>query len=230
MIRSIRLGLSVVAATLLFSSVGSAVSIFSETFTEPPNAVGLNVSPQQWTIVSGFVDVVSNSGLNTDCTAPSGNNCLDINGSGNVAGRIQSNRRNDGTSTGPLTLVSGHSYTFTFYVSGSNRNFGGVGAGNSNTITWRIFDTVTSTQFASGTDTLAYNVTAQFRTANLTNIGDYSNVRIEFDGGNDTDNVGLIIDDINLECAGANCAGIPEPATFALMGAGLAVLGLLRRR
>ncbi len=229
MMRSIRLGLSITAATLLFSSVGSAVTIFQESFTDPPNAVGLNVSPTQWTIVSGAVDVVSNSGLNTDCTAPSGNNCLDINGSIGVAGLIRSNRMNDRTSAGPLSLYAGHAYTFTFYVSGSNRNYGGTGLDNSNTLTWRIFDTVTSTVFASGSDTLAFNVTAQFRTANLTNIGNFSNVRIEFDGGSDGDNVGLIIDDINLECAGSNCV-VPEPGTYALMGAGLAALALLRRR
>lgn len=229
MMKSIRLGLSVAAATLLFSSVGSAVTIFHETFSDPPNATGLNVSPTQWTIVSGAVDVVSNAGLNTDCTAPSGNNCLDINGSIGVAGLIRSNRMNDQTSTGALSLYTGHAYTFTFYVSGSNRNFGGVGPNNSNTLTWRIFDTVTNTVFANGSDTLDWNVTAQFRTANLTNIGNFSNVRIEFDGGLDGDNVGLIIDDVNLECAGSNCV-VPEPATYALMGLGIAAMGLLRRR
>lgn len=228
--QSIRLGLSIATATLLFSSVGSAITIFQESFENPPNAPGLNVSPPRWQLVSGSVDVLD-SVLNTTCGAPSGNNCLDIDGSNSAAGLIRSNRQNDGTTAGALSLFAGNTYTFSFYASGSGRNYLGVDPNNTNTFTWRIFDGAST--FASGTVTLAYDAAWQQFSANLSGVsGSFTNARIEFDGGPGGDNVGLLIDDILLDCAGSTCAGTgtPEPATFALMGAGLALIGLRMRR
>lgn len=210
------------AAALISANSALALTIFRETFNDPPNAAGMNVTPAGWQLVTGTVDVV-NASFNIVCGGPSGANCLDINGSSNQAGVIRN--------AAPIALFAGNSYDFAFWVSGSQRTFGGANPNNSNTLTYRVYDATTNTTITSGTVTREFNAPwEQVKVLNLAGQN-LSNVRIEFNGGNDTDNVGLLIDDIVLECGGNTCTGngVPEPASLALVGIGLMLVSLRRR-
>lgn len=203
------------AGVAMLALTGSlfATSIFNDQFPDS----GANAEPQglgvtngtldllKWDVVSGSVDVLDTfQGVN--CGSPSGKRCVDINGSSGVAGRIQT--------TQTFTFAVGRFYVLTLYVSGSQREGS---------------DSMRVSLGNLGSMDVTMAAAEGWRQVTLgTFAGNGSTGRIVIDGafaGADGDNIGLVFDDVNLDES-----GIPEPATLALMGTGLVVMGLRRRK
>ncbi len=212
-------GLKLGLAALALTGSMSAAVIFQDTFpdsggpgVEEPQGFGIvtgTLDLLKWDVTDGSVDVLDTF-QSLNCGAPSGKRCLDINGSNGVTGRIQS--------TPMFTFLAGNSYTLTFWLAGSGRT-----GTDSVRVSLGSLGSVDVT-LASGAGWQIYTL-GQF-------TGNGSTGRIVIDStvfGGDSDNIGILVDDVSLlETVGA-AADIPEPATVLLSLAGLAVLALRRR-
>ncbi len=214
-------GVKLGVAMLAMSSSMFAVSIFSDAFpdsgaNEEFQGLGLTngtMDLRNWDVLAGSVDVLDTF-LGVNCGSPSGKRCVDINGSSTVTGKIQT--------TQTFNFLANHTYTLTLWVAGSQRSNSatdvlGVSLGS-------LTSTVVTKAFSAG-----------WTLVTLSAVGNGTTGRITLDGGVngvDADNIGVVLDDINLDDTlnSDPIADSPEPATFALLGAGLAVLGLRRRK
>jgi hypothetical protein len=132
----------------------------------------------------------------------SGIQCVDLDGSSGLAGVL--------THTFNATL--GVNYNLSFWLTGSQR-------GDVNTVDILLGSApLTVSSIASNASATEYNLNW---TATATGVASFSFHNL---GG---DNVGAILDDVVLSTSDST---VPEPATFVLLGAGLAVMVALRRR
>jgi hypothetical protein len=142
--------------------------------------------------------------LNNFLTCHSGTHCIDMDGT-NAGGA--------GTITRSFAGIAGTQYTLTFWYSGNQR--GGA------------VDTMT---VSLGTQTLSLtNIPSAQPFTQGTLVftpGASGSVAITFAHAG-SDNIGIILDDVAVN---APDSGVPEPATWTLLGAGLAMVGFLKRR
>ena len=195
----------------LMPGVSQAAPIFSDNFDGENGGVGdvLNYGGfANWAVGNGTVDLIGVGG--SFDLIPLNGLYVDLDGTTNQAGIMQS--------TALLGLVAGTSYTLTFDLAGSQR-------GDSNTLTYGIE--------TDGLPGLDHSVTlgpvgsgVPFGPISLifTPTAPIPGAFIQF-GQSGGDNIGLLMDNVAL-----NFTPVPEPASLMLLGAGLAAIGIWRRK
>lgn len=203
------------AALLLAASAGAHADtiVFADNF-DANSAVlgGLGQKPAGWSVTGGTVDLAGsgtttplNLGLApTDAVGLGHGKFVDLDGSLFNAGLLSHS----------LNLQAGTTYTLSFELAGKHRLLGGA----TDTVTVSFGDVVMNTTMKARDAWTSFSL--QFTpTTSKSYSFSFANA-----GG---DNYGALLDNVSVSAA----APVPEPQTYALMGAGLlAVLWLGRRR
>ena len=190
-------------AGLSCAGAAHAVTVFSDNFDA--NGLGLNSVPAGWSVSGGTVDIIGSSGSGSLFDLLPGNGAyIDLDGSTGASGLL---------SIG-LSLVAGVEYTATFDLAGSQR-----GTAETGTVSFGSaavsYDLASADPFAPFTLSFTPSASGNF-TLSFQNVGG--------------DNLGALLDNVTVSSEGSP-SPIPEPQTYALMLAGLAlVAGAARGR
>lgn len=193
------------AAALAAVGTAQAADVFFDNFDA--NTPGLNQTPAGWTVGNGGTVDVIGAGTIWDYFAPAPGYYIDLNGSTGAPGLLMSTA---------FSLTGGIQYVASFDLAGNQRNndpdavtvnFGDLSGspvtGNYSlpmTAGWTNYQLL-FTPAASGMYGLSFLNSA----------------------GQPGDNIGMLLDNVRV-------AAVPEPGTWALLLAGLGLMGMVSRR
>jgi len=198
-VHSIVLG---VLMLVMFAQGGQAATIFSDNFNgENGGAGALNYNGfSQWNVSGGAVDLIGNSFFDF---YPGNGLYVDLDGTMFQSGQFSSI---------PIALTGG-TYMLQFSLGGSQR-------GDTNTVQVSLGSFYTES-FTLGSSA-ALTVITRFIT-----VGGPASASLTFQNAGG-DNIGLILDDVNLSTT--EIRNVPETASLTLLAMGLAGIGMLRPR
>lgn len=163
-------------------------------------ALGLNSTPTGWTVSNGTVDVVGGTG--------SGAPWVGLCGGGSVCIDLDGSTNNAGELSRSFAGVAGNTYIATFALAGNQRNY-------------PADNLVVSFGTASQTFSLASNVAWNIYSLSFT-ASTNTNYTLNFNNAGG-DNVGIVLDNVSV-------SAVPEPETYAMLLAGLGLMGTIARR
>lgn len=180
-------------------------TIFYDNFDS--NSLNLNNPPAGWTSTNGTVDVlVEPNPWGLPCLGGSGA-CIDLDGSTFQAGVL--------TSNATFNLIAGVQYTLTYYLAGSQR-------GDTNTVAVSFGGATQVHELGSAVPYTQFTLLVTPGT-NLTGQA----ISFANSGG---DNIGALLDTVELNEGERPQSAVPEPSTMILLGSALAAAVAWRRK
>ena len=199
-------------AALSFAAVpAQATILFQDNFNTDSAISVLNFNGfANWAVDNGTVDYIRQGGFGISCAGGAGG-CVDLDGSTSNGGRMVSNTT--------FNFLAGETYQLRLEVSGNQRggaadvfSFGILGFGSATPAPFAPGDPFTVQSFGGFSSSSPFSGQLFIETSS-------------------NDNVGVIIDNVVLECLTCqNGNVVPEPGILALMSLGLLGFGLARKR
>jgi hypothetical protein len=191
-------------AALTFAplTAASAATLFTDNFNGTPT--GLNATPSGWIVSNGTVDIIGDGFFDF---YPGNGNYIDLDGSSNNAGRIET--------VSTFDLVAGTTYTISFDY--------GKNAANPETLSFGL-------GASSGTLNLAAGTISNFLSFSFSFVAatDIAAAVLFFEAAG-SDNQGPVLDNVVLTAEPPN-ADVPLPSALLLLASAIGGLGILKRR